>query len=86
MNLPTQEGTEHYTSLSENLKIDPAKRPIVYVKGAEKLKYLYPEKYGAITPETVLIYLKAVENKKVKKYKLDEETRPGQQAATDQEL
>ena len=44
MNLPTQEGTEHYTSL------------------------------------------KAVENKKVKKYKLDEETRPGQQAATDQEL
>ena len=40
------------------------------------MKYLYPEKHGPITSATVMTFMKAVESKKVKKYKLDDETRP----------
>ena len=56
--------------------MDPAIRTIVYIKGAEKLKYLYPEKHGPITSTTVMTFMKAVDAKKVKKFKLEDETRP----------
>jgi hypothetical protein len=46
--------------------------PIVYVKSAEGLKYVYHGKLGEITSTKLSEFIKAVEAGKIRKYKTEE--------------
>lgn len=81
-----QEQDESYKSLSEYFKIDPKKHFLVFVKTAEKLKYLYNGELEGLTKEDADQFIKDVEGKKVKGFKLDQETRPAGAAKTADEL
>ena len=48
----------------------------MYVKTAEKLKYLYNGDLEETTKDKIVQFLKQVESKKIKPYKLEQETRP----------
>lgn len=72
----TQSSEEAFAGFTDHIKIDAATNPIVYVKSAEKLKYLYPGNPAEITPAKIIDFIKGVEAKKVRKYKLEEEARP----------
>jgi len=55
------------------MKFDQITRPIIYVKRADSTKYLYPPKeFSEITSSTLINFIKAVDAKKIRKYKLDE--------------
>lgn len=77
---------ESFTKFPDYIKVDAAAHPLIYVKSAEKLKYLYPGKPSEITPAKIIEFIKGVEAKKVKKYKLEEETRPNPPPKITQEL
>jgi len=48
----------------------------VFVKSAEKLKYLYNGSVEETTKEKIIEFIKSVEEKKIKPLKFDQETRP----------
>jgi hypothetical protein len=75
---------ESFTKFPEYIKIDAATHPLIYVKSAEKLKYLYPGKPSEITAAKIIEFIKGAEAKKVKKYKLEEEARPNPPPKTSQ--
>lgn len=52
------------------------------MKNAEKLKYVYSGKPSDISTAKILEFIKLVESGKVRKYKMDEETRPKAAAGT----
>jgi hypothetical protein len=68
--------TEAYTGFSDYIKVNPASNPIIYVKGAEKLKYVYQGKLAEVTSAKIVEFIKNVEGGKVRKWKMDEETKP----------
>jgi hypothetical protein len=76
MNARTQANAEAYTGFSDYIKINPALTPIIYVKSAEKLKYIYTGKLAEVTAAKILEFIKNVESGKIKKWKMDEETKP----------
>jgi hypothetical protein len=71
--------TEAYTGFSDYIKVNPATNPIIYVKAAEKLKYIYQGKLAEVTAVKIVEFIKNVESGKVRKWKMDEETKPKQQ-------
>lgn len=70
---------ETYTGFSDYIKVNPATNPIIYVKAAEKLKYIYQGKLTEVTAAKIVEFIKNVEGGKVRKWKMDEETKPKQQ-------
>ncbi len=52
--------------------MNPAIHPIVYIKNAEKLKYVLKTALKDLTAAKVIDFIKLVESGKIKKYKLDE--------------
>jgi len=84
--LSIQPEEESFTKFPDYIKIDAATHPLVYIKSAEKLKYLYPGKLSEISSAKIIEFIKGVEAKKVKKYKLEEETRPLTAPKTTEEL
>jgi len=62
------------------MKVDPAVHPIVFIKSAEKLKHLYVGNPAEITSAKIIEFIKSAEAKKVRKYKMEEETRPASSA------
>ena len=66
------------------MKINPEKHFLLFVKIAEKFKYLHTGTPEDLTKEAIEQFIKNVEAKKIKPFKLDQETRPGskQKAAT----
>lgn len=71
--------SEAYSGFSDYIKVNPVSNPIVYVKSAEKLKYVYSGKGGEVTAAKIVEFIKNVESGKVRKWKMDEETKPKQQ-------
>lgn len=70
-----QQEAENYKGLSDYFKLNPKKHFLVFVKSAEKLKYLYNGD-ADLTKEAVEAFIKGVEGRKIKPFKLDQETRP----------
>lgn len=64
---------EHFNNLASYIKITPATIPIIYINGGERIKYVLPGNSADITVENIVDFLKAVDSKTLKKYKLDEE-------------
>lgn len=63
---------EAYTGFSDYIKVNPVTHPIVYVKTAEKLKFIYSGKVADITAAKIVEFIKNVESGKVRKWKMDE--------------
>jgi hypothetical protein len=59
--------------------VNPTTNPIVYVKAAEKLKYVYSGKPADVTAAKIAEFIKNVEAGKVRKWKMDEEIKTKQQ-------
>ena len=73
--------------MSDYFKVDPKKHFLLFVKSAEKQKFLYSGTAEELTKGKVEEFIKAVEGRKVKPVKLDAETRPAdKQKATSDEL
>jgi hypothetical protein len=72
---------EAYTGFSDYIKVNPATHPIVYVKTAEKLKFIYAGKVAEVSAAKIVEFIKNVESGKVRKWKMDEETKPKQAQA-----
>jgi len=53
------------------IKLNAITHPIIYVKNAEKFKYLYNGPLAEITGAKIVEFLKQVEAGKIKKYKLE---------------
>ena len=68
------------------MKINPEKHFLLFVKIAEKFKYLYKGTPEELTKEAIEEFIKNVEAKKIKPFKLEQETRPGQKAKASDEL
>ena len=58
------------------MKINPEKHFLLFVKIAEKFKYLYQGTPEELTKESIEQFIKNVEGKKIKPFKLEQETRP----------
>ena len=70
---------EAYNGFSDYIKVNPVTNPIIYVKAAEKLKYIYQGKLADVTANKIVEFIKNVESGKIRKWKMDEETKPKQQ-------
>ena len=70
------------------MKINPEKHFLLFVKIAEKFKYLYSGTPEELTKESIEQFIKNVEGRKIKPFKLDQESRPAnkQKTATADEL
>ena len=69
---------EPYIGFSDYIKVNPVTHPIVYVKTAEKQKFIYNGKIAEVTSAKIIEFIKNVESGKVRKWKMDEETKPKQ--------